>query len=134
MIKDEYGDLHRFQETIDLIESATIEAHSTSRREYEESHLDATMAMHRAVGFIKMAEELEPYNPQVLWKKAFITEMSGKSTMYMVELSEDAIAKCELCEDYGYKKPNQNLKIMKFATKEYKRDVEKGIVYQGNVK
>jgi len=130
-IKDSGGGTYKLQKTADLTRSAKIEAYSTSRREYEESHLDATMAMHRAVGFILMAEELEPYNPEVLWEKAFITEMSGKSTHYMRELTVNAIVKYIVCKEHGYDPRETPLDIMKYAAEDYLRDIEKGITYQG---
>ena len=128
------GIKYKCVETAELIERAKIESYSVSRREYEESHVDATMANHRAVGYTMMAEELEPYNPNVLWERCFIAELSGKSVVYMLNLTLITIAKITECDLHGYGKPdnwrNHTLRVLKQALIYYNQDFRKGKIYQ----
>jgi hypothetical protein len=133
MIKKD-GIKYKYVETAELIERAQIESYSVSRREYEESHVDATMANHRAVGYTMMAEELEPYNSYVLWQRCFIAELSGKSVKYMLNITINTIAKMQLCDIEGYGKPDnwrkQTIRTLKYALKDYVKDHRKDKLYQ----
>jgi hypothetical protein len=125
------GIKYKYAETAELIHRANIESYSVSRREYEESHVDATMANHRAVGYTMMAEDLEPYNPYVLWERGFIAELSGKSNLYMENVTANNIKKIDECNKYGYTRRDHTYKIMKFALKDYRKMIKKGKLYQG---
>lgn len=122
---------YKYTETAELMECANIEAYSVSRREYEESHVDATMANHRAVGYTMMAEELEPYNPYVLWERCFTSELSGKSNLYMEKLTADCLNKINECDIHGYERREISYNILKFALKDYRKNLKSGEMYQG---
>jgi len=123
--------MYKLTETAELMECANVEAYSVSRREYDESHIDATMANHRAVGYTMMAGELEPYNPYVLWEQCFISEMSGKSNVYMENLTAINLKKIGDCEKHGYKRRKVTYDIMSFALKDYRKHIKNGEMYQG---
>lgn len=123
---------YKHTETAELMKRASIESYSVSRREYEESHLDATMANHRAVGYTIMAEELEPYNPYILWERCFTSELSGKSNMYMEKLVASSLKKIKDCEKHGYERIDTSFKTLTFALKDYRKNLKYSKMYQGD--
>jgi hypothetical protein len=133
-IKDELGNLHLYQETIDLMSEALIEMHSSSARAYEESHLSAAMAVHRAVGYIKMAEELEPYNPSVLHQKAWMCDLSLKSSEYMIDVYADTVVKMKTCGDHGYKVKEHLISHLENAMRFELESLVDGNTYYGDRK
>jgi hypothetical protein len=87
--------------------------------------------MQRSVGYIKMAAELEPYNPDIIWLEAFYIEASDKSSEYMMILMKNLLSRMKQSVENGYTKPPApNTRIMEWALKAYARKVESGIMWE----
>ncbi len=127
---DELGRAYKYKKTADLVR----EAENLSREiSYEPTRIDAEMAMHRAVGCVLMAEELEPYNPNVLESVGFIIDLSKKSTDYMLALTDRVIYRISTDESREYPEFQTTgwfKKVLPKIRRDLERDVTRGKIYQ----
>jgi len=80
--------------------------------------------MQRSIGYIKMASELEPYNPHIIWLDGLYSEASDKSSGYMLNLMKDLISRQKLSTENGYTKRIDS--DLKYGLKVYTRMVASG--------
>jgi len=87
--------------------------------------------MQRSVGYIKMAAELEPYNPDIIWLEAFYIETSNKSSEYMMILMKNLLSRMKQSVENGYTKPPARYaNVVEWALKAYIRKVKMGIMWE----
>jgi hypothetical protein len=86
--------------------------------------------MVKGLGYIKMAAELEPYNPDIMLSEGFNT--GHKSCEYMINLTKDLISRSEKSVENGYEPiEERTLGMFRWALKDLQRKVKKGELMDG---
>jgi len=97
------GNEFKTQEAADYVYQAGLWMYTSGRADLYDWNKRYCF-MQRSVGYIKMASELEPYNPRIIWLDALYSEASEKSSGYMLNLMGDLLSRQKLSAENGYKK------------------------------
>jgi hypothetical protein len=113
-------------------EESHVWGYAVSRIFEEDGKLAASIANYTAVGYAIMAEELEPYNPQVVFWKEFISELAGASNEYLINTLATAYVKLKLAGEHGYdqQQADRYIGIVEFALNDLIPKLERGELWQ----
>jgi hypothetical protein len=130
MITDDDGRQYKTQEAKDYVYWSGVYIYNSGRADLYDWHTRYGL-MQKGVGYILMAAELEPYNPDILWLEAFYTEMSHKTTEYMFDVSKSVVERLKKSVENGYSEHEDRMKrVLLYGLKEYKREFKSGKVWQ----